>query len=170
MPFLQTPAYQNVVTGNAAMTVAAVIEDFFEYHQSQLDSEGLVLPGNRKYKANLFTTYSFSEGALKGFTFGGGYNWQSKLPVGIVNTTSLRYANDTWNTNAMMSYRFRNFGRVQWMKNLRLQLNVYNVTDDDEPMIIRYASDNPANAGYNVIRRLRTKDPRTWRLSADFDF
>jgi outer membrane receptor protein involved in Fe transport len=147
-----------------------VIEDFFEYHQSQLDSEGLVLPGNRKYKANLFTAYGFSEGRLKGLRVGGGYTWQSKLPVGIVNTTNLRYANDTWNTNAMVSYRFRNFKQVPWIKNLRLQLNVYNVTDDDEPTIIRYASNDPANALFNVIRRIRTKDPRTWRLSADFDF
>jgi outer membrane receptor for ferric coprogen and ferric-rhodotorulic acid len=170
MPFLQTPAYQNVITGNAAMSVAAVIEDFFEYHQSQLDSEGLVLPGNRKYKANLFTAYSFSEGRLKGLRVGGGYTWQSKLPVGIVNTTSLRYANDTWNTNAMIAYRFRNFEKLPWIRNLRLQLNVFNVTDDDEPMLIRYASNVPTDPGYNVIRRIRTKDPRTWRLSADFDF
>jgi hypothetical protein len=170
MPFLQTPAYQDVVTGNAAMSVAAVIEDFFEYHQTQVDSEGLVLPGNRKYKANLFTAYSFSEGRLKGLRVGGGYTWQSKLPVGIVNTTSLRYANDIWNTNAMISYRFRNFERLPWIKNLRLQLNVFNVTDDDEPMIIRYASNDPANPGYNVIRRIRTKDPRTWRLTSTFDF
>jgi iron complex outermembrane recepter protein len=170
MPFLQTPAYQSVVTGNAAMSVAAVIEDFFEYHQSQLDSEGLVLPGNRKYKANLFTAYSFTEGGLKGLRVGGGYTWQSKLPVGIVNTTGLRYSNDTWNTNAMLSYRFRNIARLPWLKNVRLQLNVYNITDDDEPMIIRYASNVPTDPGYNVIRRIRTKDPRTWRLSADFDF
>jgi hypothetical protein len=170
MPFLQTPAYQNVITGNAAMSVAAVLEDFFEYHQSQLDSEGLVLPGNRKYKANLFTAYGFSEGRLKGLRVGGGYTWQSKLPVGIVNTTGLRYANDTWNTNAMVSYRFRNFEKLPWIKNVRLQLNVYNITDDDEPMIIRYASNVPTDPGYNVIRRIRTKDPRTWRLSADFDF
>jgi outer membrane receptor protein involved in Fe transport len=70
----------------------------------------------------------------------------------------------------MLSYRFRNLKQVPWIKNLRLQLNVYNVTDDDEPTIIRYASNDPANALFNVIRRIRTKDPRTWRLSADFDF
>jgi iron complex outermembrane receptor protein len=170
MPFLQTPAYQNVVTGNAAMSVAAVIEDFFEYHQGQLDSEGLVLPGNRKYKANLFTAYTFSQGRLKGLRVGGGYTWQSKMPVGLVNVSDLRYGNALWNTNAMVSYRFRNIPRLEWIKNLRLQLNVYNVTDDNEPTIYRYASNDPTNAGYNVIRRVRTKEPRTWRLSADFDF
>ena len=47
---------------------------------------------------------------------------------------------------------------------------VREAPDDDEPMIIRYESNIPTNPGYNVIRRIRTKDPRTWRLSADFDF
>jgi hypothetical protein len=170
MPFLQTPAYQSVVTGNQAMTVAQVIEDFFEYHNDQLEGEGLVLPGNRKYKWNVFTTYSFSEGALRGFMVGGGYNWQSKLPVGIIGPGELRYSNSIWNTNLMLGYRFRNIEKLPWIKNLRLQLNVLNVTDDDEPMIIRYASNEAGNAGYNIIRRQRPKDPRTWRMTASFDF
>lgn len=170
MPFLQTPAYQNVVTAQGALTVAQVLEDFFEYHNDQMDGEGLILPGNRKYKWNLFTSYNFTEGALRGFMVGGGYSWQSKQPVGVVNGTQIRYSNDYWNTNAMIGYKFRNFARLPWVKNLRLQLNVYNVTDDREPSIYRYQSNDPADPLFNVVRRLRTKDPRTWRLSANFDF
>jgi outer membrane receptor protein involved in Fe transport len=170
MPFLQNPAWQDVVTNNNANPVSFVIGEFFEYHNDQMDTEGLVLPGNRKWKFNLFTSYNFSEGALRGLMLGGGYSWQDKQPVGVVNGTEIRYSNTFWNTNAMIGYKFRNFGRFPWVKNLRLQLNVYNVTDDQEPQIYRYQSNDPANPLFNVIRRIRTKEPRTWRLTASFDF
>jgi len=90
--------------------------------------------------------------------------------VGVVNGTQIRYSNTYWNTNAMLGYKFRNFARFPWVKNLRLQLNVFNVTDDREPSIYRYQSNDPANPLYETVRRLRTKDPRTWRLTASFDF
>jgi outer membrane receptor protein involved in Fe transport len=147
-----------------------VLAEFFEYHNDQMDGEGLILPGNRKYKWNVFTSYNFSEGALKGLMVGGGYSWQSKQPVGVVNSSQIRYSNDYWNTNGMVGYRFGKFERFPWVKNLRLQLNVYNVTDDQEPQIHRYQSNDPAHPGYNVVLRMRTKEPRTWRLTASFDF
>ena len=170
MPFLQTPAFQNVVTNQGALTVSEVIAEFFEYHNDQLDSEGLMLPGNRKYKWNVFTSYNFSEGAFKGLMVGGGYSWQSEQPVGVVNRTQIRYSNDYWNTNAMIGYKFGKFARFPWVRNLRLQLNVFNVTDDREPQIYRYQTNDPANPLFNTVLRLRTKDPRTWRLTASFDF
>ncbi len=70
----------------------------------------------------------------------------------------------------MIGYRFRNIEKLPWIKNLRIQLNVLNVTDEDEPMIIRYASNVAGDPGYDIIRRQRPKEPRTWRLTADFDF
>ncbi len=170
MPFLQTPAFQGVVTNQGALTVAEVIGEFFEYHNDQMDTEGLILPGNRKYKWNLFTSYNFSEGALKGLMVGGGYSWQSERPVGVVNGTEVRYSNDYWNTNAMIGYKFGQNARLPWVENLRVQLNVFNVTDDREPEIYRYNSNDPAHPRFNTVHRLRTKEPRTWRLSASFDF
>ena len=90
--------------------------------------------------------------------------------MGVVNRTQIRYSNDYWNTNAMIGYKFGKFARFPWVRNLRLQLNVYNVTDDQEPQIYRYQTNDPANPLFNTVLRLRTKDPRTWRLTASFDF
>jgi len=36
----------------------------------------------RKWRYNLYTNYSFSEGALRGFAVGGAYRWQDKVVIG----------------------------------------------------------------------------------------
>jgi outer membrane receptor for monomeric catechols len=110
---------------------------------------------------NLFTAYTFSEGMLKGLKIGGGYLHQSKLPVGLTPEGELRYGNSYWDTNAMIGYRFAD---VPWLKRLQVQLNVSNVFDEADPYIYRYQSNT------TVIRQLRVREPRTWKLSASFEF
>ena len=53
-----------------------------------------------------------------------------------------------------------------WLKRLSLQLNVNNVFDEDDAYIFRRViGTNP-----EVVRWLRVREPRTWRMTAGFDF
>jgi outer membrane receptor protein involved in Fe transport len=154
---------QNLVTPNG--TVAQRIESFEDYNNSQLELVGLTLPGNRKFKVNLFTAYTFNDGALRGLRIGGGYRHQSKLPIGQYPDKSLQYGPSWWDSSAMIGYRFAR-SPLPLVKRLSLQLNVNNVFNEDDAYITRrVVGTNP-----EVVRRLSVREPRTWRLTASFDF
>jgi len=155
---------QDIVTGNAGRTIGQVLAEFEDYHQEQMGFVGLALAGNRKYKVNLFTSYSFSEGMVKGLSVGGGYRHFSKMPIGRYSDRSLQYGPSYWDGHAMVAYRFAR-SPVPGIKRLRLQLNVYNMLNEDDAYVFRRTTDTP-----EVIRRIRIRDPRTWRLAATFDF
>jgi outer membrane receptor protein involved in Fe transport len=161
IPFFRT-FDQNITT--AGGTIAQRIESFEDYHNSQLELVGLALPGNRKFKVNLYTAYSFSEGALRGLRVGGGYRHQSKLPIGQYPDLSLQYGPSFWDSSAMVGYRFAR-APVPWVKRLSLQLNVNNLFNEDDAYVTRrVVGTNP-----EVVRRLVIREPRTWRLTASFD-
>src|SRR5688572_28961934 len=169
MPFFKS-FDQTIVTSNASRTIAEVIEDFEDYHNQQMDFVGLVLSGNRKYKVNLFTSYSFSEGLLKGLTVGGGYRHQSKIPIGQYTDGSLQYGPSYWESHGMIGYRFAQ-SPLLWLKRVRVQLNVQNLFDEDEAYILRRVVAAPGTPGSpEAIRRTRMREPRTWRLTTTFDF
>jgi outer membrane receptor for monomeric catechols len=153
---------QNIATPNG--TIAERLESFENYNNAQLAVQGLTLSGNRTYKMNLFTSYSFSQGSLKGLRVGGGYLHQSKLPIGQYTDGSLQYGNSYWDSHAMIGYRFSRTA-VPWLKRLSLQLNVMNVFNEDDSYVYRRTQDTP---GEN--RRIRVREPRSWRLTANFEF
>jgi outer membrane receptor for monomeric catechols len=167
---------QSIVTQSNLRTIGEVLEAWEEYNNQQLDFVGLALAGNRKYKANLFTSYSFSQGMLRGLTVGGGYRHQSKIPIGQYADGSLQYGPSYWDSHAMIGYSFRRTP-LPWLKRLRVQLNVQNLFNEDEAYILRRG---PADAAFRnvigpqdateIVRRTRMREPRTWRLSANFDF
>ena len=154
---------QNIATNQG--TIRQVLATWDEYNNSQLELVGLTLAGNRKYKMNIYTAYSFSEGALRGFRVGGGYRHQSKIPIGQYPDKSLQYGGSWWDTNLMLGYRFTH-SPLPWVKRLGLQLNVNNVFNEDDAYVLRrVVGTNP-----EVVRRLRVREPRTWRMTATFDF
>jgi outer membrane receptor protein involved in Fe transport len=161
------PYFKSFPQGTSAgnTTIGSLIRDWEEYNNGQLELVGLTLPGNRKYKTNIFTSYSFSEGFLKGLRIGGGYKHYSKLPIGQYADKSLQYGPSYGDTNLMVGYRF---GRlpVEFIKRLNLQLNVTNPFEgDDDAYVFRRSKTSPER-----IQRIRVRDVRVWRLTASFDF
>ena len=154
---------QSLVTPNG--TIAQRIESFEDYNNSQLELVGLALAGNRKYKMNIYTAYSFSEGRLRGLRVGAGYRHQSKIPIGQYPDQSLQYGPSWWDTNAMIGYRFAQ-SPVPWLKRLSLQLNVMNALNEDDAYVLRRVQ----GTSPEVVRRTRLREPRTWRMTASFDF
>jgi outer membrane receptor protein involved in Fe transport len=102
---------------------------------------------------------------LKGLRVGGGYRHQSKLPIGQYPDKSLQYGPSWWDTSAMAGYRFAK-SPLPWLKRFSLQLNVNNLFNEDDAYVTRRIQGTEPE----IVRRLKVREPRTWRLTASFDF
>jgi hypothetical protein len=129
--------------------------------------------GERPYKANLSGRYAFAEGRLKGAFAGLGLRWQGKSKLGryIVGRDSKGYRifGDTiygpqdFKMDAFLGYR-RRLSTLPGKPQLLVQLNVSNLTDEDEYMPLRY---NPLVSGYTRVMLL---EPRKLRLTFGLEF
>lgn len=131
--------------------------------------EGLTETNIRPYNANLFTAYSFREGGLKGFTFGGGVNYRGEQILGVNPATidnpvaQVFKGNDYFLTNAMFGYQFAMNDSVD----VRLQLNVDNLLQNDDKQVLA--------SRYNVVTSSLEPfyyylEPRSYTFSANFSF
>jgi hypothetical protein len=129
--------------------------------------------GERPFKANASGRYSVGEGRLKGVFVGGGVRWQDKSKLGrallgrAANGNRIfgetYYGPEDFKMDAFMGYR-RKFSVRNRSPELTLQLNVTNLTDEDEVMPLRY---NPNKSGY---LRVLLFEPRRFRLTASVAF
>ena len=131
--------------------------------------------GLRPYTANLFTSYDFTEGRLKGLSIGGGVSWRDQMIIGEDESTREEWlSRELWNTDAMIRYRWAN-GIGIFDGPFTLQLNVSNVFDDQDIIPVSYLPTRgpiwempygrgPAYARYDVPQ------PRSWRLSGTYEF
>ncbi len=128
-------------------------------------TEGRTLNNTVEKIGNIYTTYSFREGRLKGFSLGGGANYRGKQVVGNRANQPFNYlfANPYTLVSAHTSYDFR-LGKVR----TRLQLNVSNVLDHDDVVYIAYSAN--AAAGGDVPNTFRYQAPRKFSLTATFNF
>jgi outer membrane receptor protein involved in Fe transport len=94
-------------------------------------ADGRKINGSLKWTANLFTTYSFDRGFLKGFQFGGGANFYGDRLIGNETDRAFDYIYSKSYTiaSAMLRYDFK-------IKKMRFetQLNVSNLLDNDDPV------------------------------------
>jgi len=154
--------------------------------------------GGRPFKFNLTTRYSFLDGMLKGFAVGGSVRYQSfayqpspdavdkqattlpDLPLtadspipqnlgldqSIYNETKkmVQGHNSTIFWDFLASYRCKLFGGRTTMK---LQLNIKNIFNDYIVTVGRTGIDPSGNT---FPRRYYINAPRTYRLTATFDF
>jgi outer membrane receptor protein involved in Fe transport len=133
---------------------------------------GTPLNNTYKYTGNIYATYSFLNGRLKDFAFGGGANLRgkSKIASTLANTYDYLYANDYFVVAAHASYRYRFSKKL----NTRFQLNVSNVLDNDKYIANTYSTYRVGNVSTNpqiqVPGTIRLPDPRKFTLSATFDF
>jgi outer membrane receptor protein involved in Fe transport len=161
--------WPNVVTAvvgsnGELMTVEQVVAQWeADVQRLRWVREGDLILGNRKHKYGVFTRYSFDRGPLKGLAGGGGFRYQSRAPMGFDANTRLLYSKSQGEADAFLNYRIR--GRWGVLKNgLSLQLNVRHLLDEKKPRITTLRED-----GVRVSRAV-VLAPRSWRLSANFDF
>ena len=127
--------------------------------------EGLQARGQRKYGANLYTKYTFSEGVLKGFSIGGGGRYQSSNVLGFYYG-DLRKGRNLTLADASIGYSFPTpfFGQGSWTE---LQLNVSNVFDSDKVQVYTLAW---WDTSATTPERIGLQEPRRWTFSATVHF
>lgn len=128
-------------------------------------TEGRTLNNTVEKIGNIYTTYSFREGPLKGFSLGGGANYRGKQVIGNRANQPFSYlhANAYTLVSAHTSYELR-FGKVR----TRLQLNVSNLLDEEDVVYVAYTTN--AAAGGDVPNTFRYQAPRKYSLTATFNF
>ena len=128
-------------------------------------TQGRTLNNTVDYTANVYSTYSFREGRLKGFSVGGGANIRGRQVIGNANGQpfNYRYANAYTLVSAHTSYDLR-IGKVR----TRLQLNVSNLFDEVDVDYMAYSFN--AAAGGDVPNTFRYQTPRKYSLTATFNF
>ncbi len=133
--------------------------------------EGAATSELRKWRYNVITNYSFTQGKLKGFGVGGGYRWQDKVTIGYpvvpVNATlgsfdlSKPYfgpteaAVDLWT-----SYERKLTDKINW----KIQLNVRNAFAKNGFVPISVEPDG------KTVAAVRTKPVQEWFLTNTFSF
>lgn len=106
--------------------------------------EGTVSAEQRKWRANLATTYNFDNGFLKGVGVGGGLRWQDKIATGyplninsdgvqVPDLTNPFFGSDQINGDLWVNYsRPLMDEKVDW----KVQLNVRNLIGDDDMIAV----------------------------------
>lgn len=144
-------------------------------------SEGLVNPLGRKYRVTATTRYGFSEGVLKGAFVGSTYVWRSPAAVGFLTKTITdnEFATPGVSTGPLevndlsrpirggaltsldvfLGYSRRLGNKLNW----RVQLNVRNAFNKDDPLVQRALTD-----GTGAI--FTAQQPRLFILTNSFDF
>ncbi len=129
-------------------------------------TEGRTLNNTVEKIANIYTTYSFREGRLKGFSLGGGANYRGKQVIGNIANQPFNYlhANPYTLVSAHTSYDLRLGKKIR----TRLQLNVSNLLDEQDVVYTAFTSN--AAAGGDVPNTFRYQTPRKYSLSATLNF
>lgn len=164
--------------GAATNTVASRVLGIAQTLNLMRQADGQRVEQGREWRANLVTRYSFDEGRLKGFFAGGGYRWRSKSVIGYraiavpnefsfpgvpaeITVPALNapvFGDATHDIESFVGYTRRlNRGT------LRVQLNVRNLFDDDEPVAQR------ANTS-GAVTIVTLPQPRTFVWTATFSF
>jgi outer membrane receptor protein involved in Fe transport len=119
---------------NVSAATATLIDSSMTtfYNRNILAGEdGRKINGSLKWTANIFTTYSFNRGFLKGFQIGGGANFYGDRLIGNETDRAFDYIYNKSYTiaSAMLRYDFK-------IKKLRFetQLNVSNLLDNNDPV------------------------------------
>lgn len=146
-------------------TIGALIDDLENLIAIDQAGEGMQKTGSRPWNANLFTSYDFSTGRLKGLTIGGGINYRGDAILGIDTSDPLRYrevkGRSYYLASAMAAYRFQLGEKVT----ARIQLNIDNLFDNDDLQVL---ASNFQGGTTNFMTYYF--EPRRYSLSTTFEF
>lgn len=166
IPFFQS--FDQSILVSTGDTIAQEIARWQLANENELSVAGKSTIGNREEKLSAVSSYSFREGFFKGLNVGGTVRYQGKNVLGFSTLTNETvFGNGFTRADAFVGYNFRGSQRFRFLKDLRLQLNVQNVFDQQTPLINRFAN---INAEVLVANRVVPQEPRTWRLTASYTF
>lgn len=143
-------------------------------------ADGQKVEQGRAWRANFVTRYSFTEGKLRGAHVGGSYRWRSKPVLGYrlalvdhafpfagapaqLNVPALNspiYGEALHEVEMFLGYSRRIGKRLNW----RVQLNIRNLFDDQDPFSQR------ANLGQGFVTTYTVPEPRSFILTNTFSF
>lgn len=148
-------------------TIAAEIARWQNSNAINLSVAGVSTIGNRRDKVSLVNRYSFTEGKFKGLFVGATVRHQGRVVVAATTAGKSLYGNSFTRVDAFCGYNFGRLPHLEFLKNLSVQLNVYNVLNQHDPLVNRFA--NP-NAAVLEVNRLVPQEPLYWRLTANLAF
>lgn len=160
-------------TGATGVTVAQEVYDLI----NDLNDEKLLQEkrwGVRPHKISFFTAYDFREGALKGFTVGGGWRWRSANVIGSDSQGREITGKVIQAADAMMAYATK-FKRLPGQ--VRFQVNVSNLFNQTDIIPVRLSTSDTTPDGFTVpggrgvaYARYDLVDPREVRFTTTYSF
>lgn len=170
-PILNGPAGQ-IWIDNTGRTWANRAVDFGNAVNGRVYGDGQSAnPELRRYRLNMLTNYTFSQGILKDFGIGGAVRYADKVLLGtgykrdvalgdIPDYSKLYYGDSEIQYDAWVSYRrAKVFRNIDW----EIQLNVRNIGVGKELIPTAVQPDG-------TIAQWRIAEPMTWTLSSKFNF
>lgn len=157
------PVWQAALTNPLTTNVAQINSDIAALRtRIQSGNEGRALNNQADFNGSVFGNYSFTSGALNKLSLGGGVSVIGRRIIGNQATNAFDYikAPAYYTLNATLGYTVKAYGR-----NVRLQLNVNNLLDYDQPF---YTSVRTL-AGRNYRDAFYYLEPRKFLLSATID-
>lgn len=164
-PFMIAYRARHLAEWEAAAASSPAIRDNLATLQGNIESgsDGREQNSALKYSANIYTSYDFRRGALRGFSVGGGANIVGDQIIGNVIGQPFQYIYSP----GYVSYAARLAYNGNWRGiGYRIQLNVDNVFDDDHLIF----SNVGAYQGVNYPNGYRFLDPRRFSLTTTFNF
>jgi outer membrane receptor protein involved in Fe transport len=158
--------WQNALNSAPAGQLKSDMQNRLADAQNQLAQakSGGPQQGSVDYTASFFANYSFTDTALKGWSFGGGASYTGKAY--LASYDNLAYYGNSFHTyNAVVAYETR-FGSVR----ARFALNIDNVLDFNDPIVTGYHWGYADSSGRHIRDGYYYVNPRTFRLTARFTF
>lgn len=118
--------------------------------------------GLRRQNLNFFANYTFNDGMLKGFAFGGGYRYLGKNLMAYLADDSRLHGEGYGMADLMMRYRMK----LNDKRTLTFQMNVKNLFDKDDYIPGRYLDNDPANP----LQRVYILAPREFQFTTTLAF
>lgn len=151
---------------NVNPAAATALRNALTNAQVTLDNNvaGRTRTGLVRYTANVFANYTFNEGALKGFSVGGGGARIGRTYVATIRNSKY-YRDEQITSSLRFGYNTKLLGRPT-----RLALNVENVLNDRDPLVSTFDGGYRDTAGNAIPNGFILRAPRTVKLTARFTF
>jgi hypothetical protein len=171
---MQGPAGDLPQSNNSTTAIRDTFAQEIVDIQKEILLDGSRSPEERKWRYNVVTNYSFSQGRLKGLRLGGALRWQDKVAIGypvinkpsgvvtynpLFDVTKPYFGSALTNYDAWIGYSRRLKHGIDWS----VQLNVRNIGVGKELIPVAAQPDGS-------IAAYRTAEPQTWTLSNTFKF
>jgi len=166
--------------GSDTTTISSRYLNIIQVLNQMSEADGQRVESGRDWRANFVTRYAFSAGPLKGAFVGGGYQWRSPQVIGYLaamvdNEFQLPGApaqvlvpsraapidgKAVTSTEIFFGYSRKLRNRLDW----RIQLNIRNVFDNQDPVAQRSNISTGLTTVYNI------PEPRSYILTSTFSF